>query len=467
MNSISKYLVVALLSLLQLSCYKDNSTQDTRTISDIQVAFDDAITPVVNLDRGEVLTVDPIISQTEKDKPLTYEWQVNYEVVSNERKLNYTGAKLGSFYVRLKVSNEDGSTFNHFTLNVNSAYEEGLMLLGEDEQGEGTLAFMRTFSPAEIAAGRVESFATNCFAVNNPGLKLGKGPTDIKKRLNQVFISSRDEKKIYLLNTKTFELEATITASDIPGFKPLKMNIPDNASRTAFILCDGGSIYKLALIEYLISQDNKLPNNVMEKTDFGSSLNDTYNYFWEASNSTLRQFSAYYTTSSLNEFSGQDLIQFFYAEGSLYVITTDPVNPGVYTKTVFSNYIQNVSTKQLDILQKSTLTSTGAPTLNSNAITEVNALYKKLLYAEGNKIYSWVYTGTDMPSDPFITISAGNITSLTQSPDGRKLYVGVYNPAAAGLKGSVYIYNMDTGALISKYENVADKPVKLFYKKKD
>jgi len=35
-----------------------------------------------------------------------------------------------------------------------------------------------------------------------------------------------------------------------------------------------------------------------------------------------------------------------------------------------------------------------------------------------------------------------------------------------GMKGSVYVYNMDNGALIKKHTGISNKPVKLFYKKK-
>ncbi|MBK7097723.1 MAG: hypothetical protein IPH58_04410 [Sphingobacteriales bacterium] len=89
-----------------------------------------------------------------------------------------------------------------------------------------------------------------------------------------------------------------------------------------------------------------------------------------------------------------------------------------------------------------------------------------MIYASGNKLYSWFYTGTSMPTTPFATVDEGTITSVEQSVDGSLLYVGVYNPAASGLKGNVYVFNMDNGSLIKKYTGVSDKPVKLFYKKK-
>jgi len=465
MKYLSKYLVVA-FAVLQLSCYKDNTTLDTNTLSEIEIVFNEIKSPIINMDKNEVLTIDPVITQPNLEKGATYEWEVNYQIFSREKKLVYPCTKLGSFLVRLKVTNTDGSTFKSFKLNVNSAYEEGLLVLAEDASGEGTLAFMRKYTDAEVAGGKVEKFVNNCFTLNNPGLKLGKSPTDIAKRLQQVYITSKGEKKVYLINNKTFELEAAVAAPDFPDFKPLKINVPDNLGRSATILCEQGKIYSLAVLEYLVSRDVKFPTDVIEKTDMGFDLNDTYNYFWSNTTSRIMQVSAYGSSNSGAEFQGKNMVQFFYANAPLaadvgfYVISNTAANPSVYTKTVFS--------KNLGIVKERTVLTGGiSSTLNSSSILEVNMTNKKLIYANGDKIYSWFYTGTDSPTTPFINIDAGVVTAMAQSADGKLLYVGVYNAAAAGLKGSVYVYNMDTGTLITKHIGITDKPVKLFYKKKD
>ena len=468
MNSLSKYLAIVFFSLVLISCYKDHSTLDTRALSEIQVSFNGISSPVVNIDKNETLTIDPAISQTEEDLPLTYEWQVGYEVFSTEKELVYTGTKLGSFPVRLKVSNSDGSTFKSFTLNVNSPYEEGLLVLGEDEDGEGTLAFMRKYSDEEKAAGKVESFANNCFAVNNPGLTLGRGITDVAKRAAQLFISSADEGKISLINTKTFELESVITAPEFPDFKPYRINIPDNTATSAVVLCEEGKLYTLATKEHLVLQNTALPAgaDLAMKTFFVATINFTSNYFWDKANSRI--WNLWYTNSNSKEtLTGQELIQFFPISTACYTLTRDKNNPALLTKTVFGPYIQVFFDDPVEILEQETFTH-AAPTLTENSITVVNEKYNKLIYANDREIYQWYYSGLSLPSTPFITVSLpGTITSMNLSDDGNELYVGVYNPAASGLKGSVLIYNADNGTLINKYEGVTDKPVKLFYKKKD
>jgi len=467
MKQISKYFLTGILPFLFYACYKDNSTLGKNPITQIQISLPEITDAVVNKEKNDTLVINPVITFQGKEKPVTYEWEVNYEVFSTQKELVYPCSKLGSFNVRLKVSNDDGSAFSTFTLNVNSPYEEGLMVLGQNDQGEGSLAFMRKYTPQEIAQGKVESFVNNLFTLNNPGEKIGKNPTDIAKRQKQILISSSGEGKIYYLNDKTFELEATVSAPDIPDFKPVAMNIPDGGFRTASILCEGGKIYSLAMLEFLVMKDKKYSQPVIMKTTFGFNLNDCFSYFWDSTKSQLLQYSAYYTTNSLQAFDNQDLVTFFYDASSIYVITRDKTDPSIYTKTVFSQYIQNVSTKVLDIKQQAVLNVSGTPLLNPFSPVKVNTAFKKLLYASDNKVYSWFYTGTDMQTTPFITIDEGTVTALEQSPDGTQLYVGVYNPNATGLKGSVYVFDMDSGALIKKYSGISDKPVKLFYKKKN
>lgn len=466
MKILSKYIITGLLSLSLFSCYKDDSSVGTNPITELSINMKEVTAPTINQEKNEPLVIDPIITQKGTEKPVTYEWEINYELFSTEKKLVYPCSKLGTYNVRLKVTNEDGSAYKSFKVNVNSPYEEGLMLLSEDEQGEGSLSFMRKFTPAEIAAGKTETFVGNVFSINNPGEKLGKFPTDIVKRQKQVFISSRGEKKIYYLNDKTFELEAVITAPDIPDFKPIAMNVPDAAFRTSTILCEGGKLLNLALLENLVMTHTKYNTPVINKTDFGSNINDCFNYYWDPVKSQMLQYSAYYTTSSLTAFEGQDLLNFFYDGTLFYVVTKSKTNPSVITKTVFSKYIQNPSTKKLDIIQQAQLNVDGSTELEPSCVTKVNGSFKKLIYAKGNKVYSWFYTGTEMPTTPFITVDEGVVTALEQSTDGSLLYVGVYNAAASGMKGSVYVYNMDNGALIKKHTGISNKPVKLFYKKK-
>lgn len=465
----SIYLIIACLALFQTSCYKDKTTEDLHTISDIKIELAN-IQETVNIDKNEKISLSPIVTQTKKDQELTYEWQVDYKVISTEKDFTFSGTELGSYAVRLKVSNADGSAFKSFVLNVNSPYEEGLMVLGENDQGSGTLSFLRKFTPAEIEAGRVEGFANNLFELNNPGKSIGKGPSDLVKRGGQLYISSADDGKISVINGKTLELEAVITAPEFPDFMPYKLNVPDNASISSIILNKNGELYTLASQDLLILKNTSLADDVPDadlalKTAVVGTMNFTHNYFWDKHGSKLLNFW-YISSSSLDVLANQEMISFFPTSGSVYTLTKDKNDPSKLTKTVFGEYIQVFFDTDIDLKEQREFTNS-APTLTENSITLVNEKYVKLVYANGGSIFNWFYTGIDIPTTPYINIPIpGVVTSLASNPAGTELYVGVYNSTASGLKGSVLVYNIDNGTLINKYEGVSDKPVKLFYKTK-
>ena len=60
----------------------------------------------------------------------------------------------------------------------------------------------------------------------------------------------------------------------------------------------------------------------------------------------------------------------------------------------------------------------------------------------------------------------GEITCMQLSSDEKYVSLGIWNPGAEEeLKGSIYILEMDTKKIVREYRGVADKPLKIFYKK--
>lgn len=469
----SKYFILSFFIAVMMSCYKDNSTVDTLVLSDIEVTIDNLESEVIDIEKNETLTIDPAIKQTGKELPLSYEWQINYEVVSTEKTLVYVGNELGSYPVRLEVSNDHGSAFKTFTLNVNSPYEQGVFVLTENPDGNGNIAFMRTLTDAEKAEGRVEAFENNCFTTNNPNLSLGKGVADVAKRVNQLYIASANEGKISVINTKTFQLETEVSAPEIPGFQPYRVNVPDNLGRSALILSKNGKVYKLATLEFLVLKEPGFPDDVdlAMKTQFVPTYNFTSNYFWDKNESMFYYKNEYATNSSEDTLSDQDLICFFATPLASYILTHEKGNPTKLKRTKFADQIKSMDysdySMYIDILEQD-IFENSASTLKATSITVPNFNFNKLIYANDNKVYHWYYSGINLPTTPFIEIDSNNkILSMNISEDGKELYLAAYNDNASGLKGSMYIYNADNGALISKHENVFDKPVKVFYKKRD
>lgn len=456
------------LSFLVQSCYKDDTSGVNRELSNIQVnlGFQDKAT--IDLLLNEEYSLSPQIEQN-NNLPLTYEWEIDYKVVSTEKDLTYTGSRLGTFPVRLKVSNEDGSTYKEFTIRVNSQYEEGLMILGEDASQEGTLSFIPKHANKLLSQTLVSDVDINSFETNNPGLKLGQKPTDVAVRLNQVFISS-EEGGISMLNYKTLELEGVVRSPDFPDFKPVIMNIQDNASRSALIQSRNGKIFSLATLEFIISNHTASRNAILDlKSQYTLNLNFTNNFFWEAENSRLWNFrnTAVNTGTTL---AGQNIIHFFATGGSCYVLTSDQTTSSSLTLTKYpEELVLNPPPTYAPVLTISRVRkwTDNNPLLTPTAKTLLVGDLGYVVYTNGNKLYKWYFEDGELTKTPFITLDIpGEIISMEKDPANKEMYVAVSDVNATGLKGSVLVYDLETGAKKATFANIADKPVKIFFKKR-
>ncbi|MCA5004319.1 PKD-like domain-containing protein [Sphingobacterium bovistauri] len=449
------------------SCYKDDTSTANREISTIQVNLGFPEKATIDLGLNEEYTLKPDVEQKD-DLPLTYEWEVDYKVVSIEKNFSFKSPRLGSYPVRLKVSNTDGSVFKEFKIRVNSQYEEGLLILAEDANKEGTLSFIPKKEGQFLSLTDKANVDINSFEKSNPGDKIGKSPTDIAVRENQIFVSS-EEGKISAMNYKTLELEAVIESPDFPDFKPVFMNIPDNASKSSLILNKSGKIYNLATLEHVVSNNSTAGTKVFElKTQMLPTQNYTSGFFWEPATSIFHNLWTRNANTG-TRFNNQNMIQFFAYGDYCYTLTSSKSDPSIIKRSVFSE-------SRLTFIEESTFTNTNM-TLKPDSKTLLIGELSYLAYTNGRSIYKWYYTTNNIPSTPYITLDiAGVITSMARTPAKevgkddldpiKELYVAVYDENATGLKGSVVVYDLETGAKKATFANIADKPVKIFFKKR-
>lgn len=450
------------LALIFQSCYKDDTSGATRELSTIRIDLGINEGAIVDLNLNEEYLFSPTITQ-DRDLPLSYEWEVDHVILSTEKDFTYSGSRLGTYKARLKVSNEDGSTFHEFTIRVNSQYEEGLLILGEDATEEATLSFIPAANDGLIAQTPMENVDINSFAKSNPDNSLGKKPTDLAVRQLQIFVSS-EEGGISMINYKTLGLEGVVRSPDFPDFKPVIMNIQDNFSRSALILTRSGKIYSLATLEYIISNYANADTVRLDlMSQYVLDLNYTNNYYWDSKNSKLWNFRNIPVNTG-DELRGQEIVSFFTASGRTHVLSVDKNDPTSFRKTVFPETIAETRTSPPDVLERHYFTNSNM-TLNVQSKTLLDEYYLKLIYANGRDLYRYFYTTNTVPTSPFASLDIpGEITSLAKNEANKELYVGVYDPNAAGLKGSVVVYDLETGAKKATFANIADKPIKLFYK---
>ena len=91
-----------------------------------------------NRDKNQTLVIDiTLCNSKEKDLPLTFQWDMDYKFYSDSSVLYVDCQELGTFPMRVKVSNEHSSAFYEFKLHINSPYEEGIAVLSESNDGTG------------------------------------------------------------------------------------------------------------------------------------------------------------------------------------------------------------------------------------------------------------------------------------------------------------------------------------------
>ena len=137
-----KYIIPVFTTFFLLSCFDDKSTDATKPLAEITIE-EGCIASEYNIAKNEVLVIEPVIKQANKQLPLSYTWELDQKVISREEVFTYVGNKLGTFNGRLIVENEDGKAFFLFKLNVNSPYEYGITVLSKDADGHSMLSFMQ------------------------------------------------------------------------------------------------------------------------------------------------------------------------------------------------------------------------------------------------------------------------------------------------------------------------------------
>lgn len=466
-----KYLYIWVIGLLAIGCFDDDTTVDTVRISEVAIDTN-SLQKEYNRDKNQTLVIDitPYVTQKEKDLPLTFQWDIDYKFYSDSSVLYLDCQELGTFPMRVKVSNEHSSAFYEFKLHVNSPYEEGIAVLSEGSDGTGMLSFMR-----QMADGTMGNFETRCLTTNNPGEVFPKSPTDMAKRASQLFISYKDDPSIYIVNAKTFELENIVKAPEFSDFLPVAIMIPDNTACTAIALSENGKAYNLASMEGLILTHTTLTSTYSSvKHDYFGGYNPLY-YLWDTDLHTICYYNGY-TVDNCTKFGAiwnenHEVVAIFENEkGSSFTVLTR--KNGEIWKTSLGNYIylqdpdtyQNVGIDYRDVQRV-----ISNPVLKKEDPKVASPSFQCLFYAQGNKIYCWYYSSTSFPTESWATIddiSNAEITTMAISPDESQVYVGAYRSDESGENGYIYIYDTRTGRLINSYKNVAYKPIKIMYKVK-
>lgn len=482
-------IAIAVTSLLLVSCFGI----DEGNYKELAPITFNEVSSVVDVDLGQELVFDKL--QVTSEKPVEFQWaygpkKVNaakdewdmesIEVISNDPQIRYTFKKLGQFILRLRVDNGESIEYKYFTLNVNSGLDEGLCILNNDAEGNSALTFIKKRTEDEVAANEQEIWP-DVFKTINPDQAITNA-TDIFMSFHekngvfaQILISTNDERgTIYKLEPKTFALMAMNRMQEVVG-----------------TYCAGFTGHNASGATYNYTLMRGANGHTYRYDLFGDFIGERFDA--TAAGLVTGQYTMIY--SSNNKYSSTNQKSMLYNETTLFQPGSGKVTAVTLDGYKVINLASDRDANKTYVLLQSETTPTSysiqyttgslaafkavkdftAETLNmdKNSIM-VNAKNSAdVYYNYNNKVWRWGLTAapSESPVSTIVipegeTITAMGTNFMGDFPDGTDeslLYVATYNESTG--KGSLYVYDILTEALVTSYKDVCNgRPVKLLYK---
>ena len=171
------YIIVFALGLT--ACYDDKGSYDYHDICEVNIEGLESVYETVY--RESVLEIDPTVTVTEGNigdtTRFAYEWRANVpynstELIGTERILNYRvelAPRDYTLYFRVTDRQTGVVTVATSTLKVGTAYSKGILLIGENTQGEADVQML----------SMVKDTVLYKELLKNSGLPVLKNPVDI------------------------------------------------------------------------------------------------------------------------------------------------------------------------------------------------------------------------------------------------------------------------------------------------
>ena len=489
-----KYLFITVFSVvaaLMVSCY-GIPDEEFATLSDLEITANE----LVQVKQSAELHMD---IDVKSDLDVTYEWsygpvaQTGFPnmststVIGNTRTLDYSFTKPGEYVLRLKADNGEKIVFKYFRLQVQTGYDEGILILNNDDAGNGQLTFIKQRTEEEIANNEQEIW-DDVFTEVNPDFSITNGSGLFLSRYvkssvlySSLLIGCLDEQgTIYKLNPQTLELYTTSKMSqEYPGSKPQYFvgEYSGSADYYCFVFSPNGGFYR-----YDMYAD--IPQ---ERTESVVPFTHCYEGYYATSK---KRYPFLYSdkqiitvSSSLKTYNvpdGKEILNMAYIRTSttmLNVILRSTENPREISTVNMSSTLSSVT-------NGASWTATEDVAMDKNSIMLTTDANQYAYYNYNNKIYRWdvtnrsnvnfslpgvndyqKYNGTSIiPEGEEICSMCTKLSPYTGDSD-TWLIVATYNPNRAGdKKGSVYVFDLTDNSLVKKYEGVCYKPVQVLYK---
>lgn len=457
------------------SCYKDKGNYDLSEINEISLQRNGSDTIIIN--QFDSLKIQPIINQTmgKEDADLSFKWSAfNYVapitggtdvILSDSRDLNVLcGLGPNTYTVLYTVTdNKTGvSSFKKYYLQVNSAFNEGWLMIGEKSTGKRDIHLLN-------ASGQI---VTDIYATANRGMELPEGAHTISVLTtffggsqNIFILGENDAVRVFYTNfTKLNSLKDWYF--EMPKVsKPQQIMYDQVGSNTMFM--NNGMLYSNQVdtrFGVALPGDFDFSEYFLPQQSFEGALvyDQKGKRFYSINRKVINTFASNPTAAfDMNNVGMTPLFGGPAPSNQYNYLMLDEMEDPYVLRV---NFAGAISKNKVDLAQ------------NIHGATHMvfSGLYFHAYYAVGNKLYmldiannksNLVY---EFPSGEEISALAlkQSQSSFVGFPDNnRTLAVGTYD----GSQGKVYTFSIDNIGLfvnntfVNLYDKL-DKPITLKYK---
>lgn len=496
MKKFLKYFVAVGCGIVLISCY-GLEKEEYRELAPITVS---GLEQTIYAKATEKLTLNSLRVESGNDHEIAYEWSygrpdgdfpgmIDTTFISSSPTLDYAFEKSGSYVLRLRIDNGESIGFYYYDLRVQSGFDEGYLILCNDEENHGSLAFVKIRTPQEETENAQEVW-DDLLNLINPEYEF--------RNLNDVYVfstpgfwsgvlisSNDDESSIYRLDAASLAVTHRTKSMEEYGVQTgtiLGEQTYGSTEQYVHLIGEDFKAYRYEFsVDMLISRNPPYPAKYSQQGYFASKSKGV--------RSVLT-----FSEEGANLFpNGRSTKGYAAPSGYKFVnIAAARVGEGQYDRCYLYYIAQSIegSSKQIKILK--TDDSFGSPTelltytesapmlMNAHSRIVTTKLNGNAYYDYDNKIYHWSMTGTSprVPAEgdqPDITLPDGeqimdictNAVPSTSSAvvDDDLLLIATYNPTATGRKpGSLYVYSLKTMEKVKEYVGICEKPVAVAYK---
>ncbi len=469
--------ISSVIALSLTSCITDNSTEASSDTS--LLSLEHPIENIITLNRWDTLTLAPKVLQTNQQKKVFYQWEVNYKVVSTAPILKYECKEAKTLPCRLKITNGDDIRFYTFSVHVQPAYVKGLYILAEN----GGKTIVSYLPDAESH----KKFTFDALSKNNPQLDFSGEPVAIaqakyaKITSPLLYVAIGNQSKIY----EIYQDSMTVGFTYQPQGKVSFMQYNSAVSTPNMIVWLNNKLKTMSMVDVnhkFYDYSDKWKTGLKHPMQFANERVGWYTpnhryvhgyaYFDNANGAIITQSvsnSKIPLTLLPNTFLGDSLIGMgsLDKELKLALITLNKGSRQIYFYYVYPGYYtsKTETTSPAKVIEKHAMPMSSH--VGSLSVVRTTSNKSLVFYSNKNAVYAYnVLSNGNFPTTPWCSVGSASdqIVDMYVNDEGSLIYIAA-NSKDAKMPGSIYCWDINNHKLLWQKQHITGKIKAMVYRK--